>query len=570
MAESLQEIVEREQSSLIDDPRIAFVSVPSVALKLNGKIISPVRTNYPKISQLLLATHTRDYLESIGMHPSVEVIDMKAMDPERFTKFGAVRYGRHKLTKYRVGADFRSLRDRLRELDFVCVTSNFTQEAGVVADFLDFVREVNPRAVTIVGGTDATSKERASFYYAEHCDVVFVGEGQQNLPRLVEMACRDNDFYEIVKKGIKSIIFNFRPSYIPDLVDSEELKRKRIQSRTFKKGRVEILEGDEAASGKIEIKGPYEAACSTLTDKLDFSLVDLQSFTESGGGDIPSYASKPVMYLETSRGCVNRCEFCTTPWMKGKYRFMDIDEVKEILQHYKEAGIHTLLLSEDNILARLKFGRRDELLEMFRYMREQGFAWEFSVGFEVGQLVKEGEVDTELVEALFYNNRDYDNFVGCYRALVPLESLRTKDEKVRYRKLAPLNDNLKVLDAIAAQECPKLNISMIIGERDETEESLKITTETALMMKDRYRDAKTKLHFSVFCLTPLPGTMLMDYGRLAYKVEEHPELYSLATSVVKGDHLPPERIFEARREMNKILNGEAMTGYWAQTGKINF
>jgi hypothetical protein len=566
----LQEIVEREQSFLIDNPRIAFVSVSSVALKLGKEIISPVRINYPKISQLLLATHTRDYLESIGMHPSIEVIDMKAMDPERFTKLGTVRYGKYKLTKYRVGADFKSLTDRLKELDFVCITSNFTQEAGVVTDFLDYVRKVNPRAITAVGGTDATSKERAAYHYADHCDVVFVGEGQKNLPRLVEMTCRDNDFYEIVKKGIKNVVFNFRPSYFPDSVDSEELKRKRIQNRTFKKGRVEILEGDEAASGKIEIKGPYEAACSTLTDKLDFSLVDLATFTESGGGDIPDYASRPVMYLETSKGCINRCEFCTTPWMKGKYRFMSVDEVKAMLDHYQEAGTKTLLLSEDNILARIKFGRRDELLEMFRYMREQEFAWEFSVGFEVGQLVKKGEADKELVEALFYNNRDYDTFVGCYRALVPLESLRTKDEKGRYRKLAPLNNELRVIDAIAAQECPKLNIDIMIGELDETEESLRTTTENALMIKERYKDAKTKIHFSIFCITPLPGTMLMDQGRLAYRVEEHPELYSLATSVVKGDHLPPERIFEARREMNKILNGEEMTGYWAQTGKINF
>jgi hypothetical protein len=302
-----------------------------------------------------------------------------------------------------------------------------------------------------------------------------------------------------------------------------------------------------------------------------FNLVDLSQYTESHEGPLPEAILTPLMYLETSRGCRQVCDFCSTPFTKGKYRYMNQSRIEEILQHYKRNGITSLLLCEDNILSRLDFGMgRKAVIDWFKYMREQGFTWEFSNGVEIGKLATNGKIDKELIEILF----GYENGSGCYRSYIPLERV---DVDASYKKLKPFDIEMVILYKIVQQKVPLLNIGVIIGNPQETYESLKVTEERMKYIMDEIRETsggKTTPYANIFLHIPIPGTndhrRSYREGRLAFDINTNPELFNFYTSVIDGDTFSCFDITKLRREIALRLNGEDSMKIWENTGRYAY
>ena len=484
---------------------VTLIHCPAVKLTVDGNNVGAVRTHYPKISQLMLAAIIeRDFPDL-----SVRIVDMKTLG-DRVVKYKEIPYGGKTIEAHRVGLPFAELEETVASSDALIFTSNFTQEAGVIGDLMEFAKRVNPSAKVWVGGSDAMVQrgevDRHRYFYSRGADHVAGGDGEVTLPELIRGGGRARD----------NIISDF------DLVPDPSLH-----------------------------------------------LVDLRDYTESHEGGLPAGVTPPLMYLETSRGCRQSCDFCSTPFTKGRYRYMSQHRIERTLQHFRDYGVRTLLLIEDNILSRLDLpGGREEVLTWFAAMREQGFVWEFANGVEIGKLEGGGEVDEELVEAMF----GYDGSAGCYRSYIPLERIDAAD--LPYRKLKAFDVQRHILLSIARQGVALLNLGVIIGNPEESPDSLRLTERRMTQLKDDILDStagRTFAFANFFLHIPICGTN--DYrrfhgaGRLSFDIDEHPELYNFYTSIIRGDHFTYHDLTEIRKDMADRVNGHDLMDVWMRGGK---
>jgi hypothetical protein len=491
--------------------KILVVEGPAVKLREEGRNLGWVRTNHPKISQLTLAAIIRKEFPEVD----VRIIDMKSADPSKETKVKEINYGDRIIEVYAVGQDFAGIEREVRDADAMICTCNSTQEAGVIGDLIGFAKKINSRIRVFVGGTDAgVGKEwgdRQTYFYSRQADYVAShGDGEITLPLLL------------------------RGKPVPD-----------------------------------------SRAARTLSDldnvpDLPFDLVDLGRYYEPNEGPLPEGVRPPLMYMETSRGCRNSCDFCSTPFAKGGYRFMSQRRIEEWLRLCKNAGIATILVMEDSVLSRLDFPEgRQAVIDLFVHMRSEGFAWEFANGIEIGKLAPAGRIDEELIEAMF----SFDGFSGCYRSYIPFERVDIQ----AYKKLKPFDVNKAILGSIVKRKVRLLTAGVIIGHPNETLESLAQTRRKLKELRKVVGDisgGETLITMAIFVHTPIPGTSdfrrFRREGRLAFDIDEHPELYGCGTSVVNGFHLTYPDITTARRDIALEVNGEEAMISWETSGKYKF
>lgn len=485
---------------------VTLIHCPAVKLTIDGNNLGAVRTHYPKISQLMLAAIIEQNFPDLH----VRIVDMKTMDG-REAKYKEIPYGGKTVEAFRIGLPFSELEETISSSDALIFTSNFTQEAGVIGDLMEFAKRVNPRVKVWVGGSDAMVRrgevDRHRYFYSRGADHVAGGDGEVTLPELIRgRACES----------------------LPVVPDFD------------------------------------------LVPDPSLHLVDLRHYTESHEGGLPAGVTPPLMYLETSRGCRQSCDFCSTPFTKGKYRYMSQQRIERTLRHCRDFGVRSLLLIEDNILSRLDLpGGREEVLTWFAAMREQGFVWEFANGVEIGKLESSGVVDEELIEMMF----GYDGAAGCYRSYIPLERIDVSDD-LPYRKLKAFDVQRRILLTIARQGVALLNLGVIIGNPEETPDSLRRTERRMTQLKDDILDFTSGGAFAFanfFLHIPICGTN--DYrrfhkeGRLAFDIDANPELYNFYTSIIRGDHFSYQDLTEIRRDMADRVNGHDLMDVWMRGGK---
>jgi hypothetical protein len=507
---------------------ITLIETPLALLRSkDGETVNAFRTNYPKISQLIVAGLLRSRLPELGIQPEIRFVDMKGRDPKKIEPYGTVRYGGVTLDKLRVGMSFDDVRDVLLDSDIVGLTANFTQEANVVCDFTKFVKSVT-NATVIVGGSDAIA--RPAHYLANGADVVILGEGENVGPRAIAALMNDGDLSTV--DGIA-------------YVDESSI-------RNHGQPKAQISMEDVA----------YPA--------LD--LAQLDEYYEDHEGTLPHGVRAPLIYFESSRGCKMVCNFCTTPYLRKGYRYMTTECIRQWLNFFRGFEITTILLTEDNILSRLHYpGGRAEILEIFRLLREGEFAWEFSTGFEIGKLANsQGALDYELIEAMFSCRMDSERFIGCYRSFVPIESLRDDGPK-KFKKLRAWDVEKEILRAIAQAGLPAFGYGIMIGFVDDSPDTLSLTASRCEELREACSQANPSAvqHFQIFNNILLPGTpnFTKNLRHAKYNVEDHPELFNFYTSTLDGLYFKHWDYYNKRQNLAAALNGQDARRNWANIGK---
>lgn len=527
-------------------PQITFFEMPAIQLKgSDGNAITTLRVKDPKLAQIQLAGSLRQTLPKVGIHPKIKFIDMAVMNPENKTMYGTIDYGGKILNKYRIGASFDEVEFIVKSSDIICITANFTIVAGVVKDFINWVKLKNPDAIVIVGGTDAT--HRAEFYLKSGANFVVHGEGEVILHNLIEAILKQKD-------------------------------TEKISGISFIKGQ-QIFKKEKSESDTPSL----EFIASPALDLLDF-------YSESSDGALIEGVKLPVALLETSRGCHLKCSSCASFRTKGRYRYVPPDRVINLLQHYKKHGISTVMLSDDSILSRLDSkGGRDAAIRLFKDMREMEFAWELFNGIEISRLIKKDRtIDQELIHALFYHEYKRDRFIGCFRAYIPLESLRGDTPKKISKFFSLRNsDNMldfelekKIIHEILKIKLPMIEFGFMVCTPDENWEYLELNRERALeikrMVKEENskvsREQRTQILFNFFTDTLLPGAPdYEDYKhRIVFSYEEYPELVNYATSIIDGDNFRYYEMFAAREKLFEAVNGKEIVNSFKASGKYTY
>lgn len=475
--------------------KVVFVEHPCPVLLHGGEPWSPIRTNTWPQSQITLAA-------SISDEYDVEILDLRSLpSPADWRQevgpeyLKPILYGRATLTRHLIG----NYRDRIAQhpADVFVFTANFTSEANAVAEIIRATKKQWPEALILVGGSDASPEERHQFYLEAGADYIGVGDGDVALPIFLD---------EIQAGG-------------------------RPKDRLIKGG----------VSSGFKLADP------------NFALLQPERYIESGGGPIHPGIFKNggfAAYTEISRGCSRECDFCsarrTAIWSPP------IDEVLKHLDHIIDSGCRLLMFSDDNLLLARK---TEELVTIFRHLRERRIAWEFPNGLEVGLLIdhQRGNFREELFETLFWNSTDRSQFVGAHRLLVPIEdALLHRSSLSKLKGVQVLLGGL--LRRLLDTGIPFLNLAIMIGgvqESREHRERLEIQLE---LIYNWIQGSKTRVNFSIFCTSPLPGTGLgraamKSKTRLSHGIDKAPELWTVFTSVLNGDHFTAEQTTKYRLEL---------------------
>jgi radical SAM superfamily enzyme YgiQ (UPF0313 family) len=184
--------------------------------------------------------------------------------------------------------------------------------------------------------------------------------------------------------------------------------------------------------------------------------------------------------IETTRGCPNRCDFCSVPTINGKrYRLRPLEEVGQELSSIIRKKGEYLFLADDNVTA-----KADYALELFKIFKRHGVKW---MGFATVHIAKDETLLKKAQES------------GCISLFIGFESLiqeNLDNVSKQFVNVKELSDLIKTIQ----RHQVGIHGSFIFGfDGDDPS----IFTKTVEFVQKNNIELPT---FSI--LTPFPGTPL--------------------------------------------------------------
>ncbi len=213
------------------------------------------------------------------------------------------------------------------------------------------------------------------------------------------------------------------------------------------------------------------------------NLVNMEGYFNIGAFHSAKSKSDRVLNIMCSRGCPEKCTFCTTPQMWGaKVRWRNLDDIiQEIKQGVSEFNIKEIQFEDDTLTA-----RKNNLFELCNELEKIGLPWCTPNGIKANyHLAKQ----TDMFQAM----KDS----GCYQVTLACESgvQRVLDNIINKRlditQIVPAIENAKKVGLL-------VHTFWILGYPGETFEEMNDTIRFAM---NSGADS-----FSFAILSPLPGT----------------------------------------------------------------
>ncbi len=383
------------------------------------------------------------------------------------------------------GSTSAELRERLLNTAPNCVgvTCMFSSSEENVKKVCKTVRETMPAVPIVVGGLHP-SLYPEKFLETGNVDYVILGEGEL---RTVKLLMCLNDKKE--------------PEF--DGVAYKEKNAVRINPMTERIKDLSIL--------------PYP----------DRTLINFEKYIAIGTPFAPFAREQRVATILTTRGCPNRCNFCSTVHYWGqKLRFRSVDDIMNELEDLKHKyDIREIQFADDNMTANKKFAK-----ELFIRMKELKFKFCTPTGLYFNSL------DAELIQIMAE--------AGAYQLTIAVESASKRVLKDIIHKKVDID---RVKDVI--EEVHKYDIDVhgmfIVGFPGEKREEIMATF-----------DFPFKVGFdsvSFFIACPMPGAELYK------ECEEKGYLssnYSLLDLKTPNIHIPkdsPDYVMDPD-ELEKLVN----------------
>ena len=186
--------------------------------------------------------------------------------------------------------------------------------------------------------------------------------------------------------------------------------------------------------------------------------------------------------IETSRGCPNRCEFCSVPIINGKrYRLRPLEEVDQELSSILKTKGEYLFLADDNVTAKEDYARG-----LFQIFRRHGVKW---MGFTTIEIAKKEDLLKQAQES------------GCVSLFIGFESLLQENLDGVSKQFVPVGE-LEELVRVIQGHCIGIHGSFVFGfDGDDAS----VFEKTVAFVQRNHIELPT---FSI--LTPFPGTPLQE------------------------------------------------------------
>ena len=227
--------------------------------------------------------------------------------------------------------------------------------------------------------------------------------------------------------------------------------------------------------------------------------------------------------IETTRGCPNRCEFCSVPTINGKrYRIRPLEEVDQELSSIIRKKGEYLFLTDDNVTA-----REDYALGLFEIFKRHQVKW---MGFTTIRIA--------MNEGLLKKAQES----GCVSLFIGFESLLQENLDSVSKRFVPTKELSNLLKVIQSHGIG-IHGSFIFGFDGDDPGIFKKTVEFV---------QKNNIELPTFSiLTPFPGTPLQK------RLEEERRIFDRDWSHYDMSHV----VFRPK----KMTVQELQEGYlWAQ------
>lgn len=512
----------------------------------DGRVLGSVRINVPLHSQLIVGGILQRN-EILGKKASIEIYNPKTKAPLHEEIYKIQKYGNSHVAHYRVGEALGSnyFRNMVLETDILGITVNFTQLAGNAIEIAARALSIKPDIKIVAGGSDAYY--RAEYYVKTgYFDVIAPKDSELVADRIILALLRESG--ETLAR-IPGIVYN-----------DDGIARKNPS---------------DSINNIEKMRNVPLPAFDLVKDQLHL-------WTEDDEGPLPTGIKTPLAYVEFNRGCHERCPFCTIAGVT--YSFMETEQVTKYIEHLKKFGLTSILDIADNTLTQIliKHGRieknktgRQLLIDRYDLMKQAGLRWNFGNGLQISLLRKvDGKLDTDLIGALFGGAYALyapveDPLEARYPKLRGLPSLRRTDTRTAREVF---EQNMQILEYIAALGLSRMTIGIIIGYPNDTKNRIEKFGELLLELKTRLKKANPKIDilFTPFLHEPLPGTQ--DYynylkaGVMKYSMDEHPECMQYGLTTYGKNGMDEWEHVEARLWLIKVLNGEKALKSWTTSG----
>ncbi len=260
----------------------------------------------------------------------------------------------------------------------------------------------------------------------------------------------------------------------------------------------------------------YEAVCLKPFYRSE-SHFDLKKVPLPRRDLLSSKYSRFFKTIETTRGCPNRCEFCSVPVINGmRYRTRSISQIDSELSSIIRRRREYLFLTDDNVVAQPKFAA-----ELFRVFKKYEVKW---MGFCTLQIARNSELLALARES------------GCTSLFIGFESLN--QENLDGARKTFMNTH-ELADLIKRIQDHGIGIqgAFIFGFDNDDKE---VFGRTVDFVHETHIELPT---FSV--LTPFPGTPLRkrleERGRI---FDNHWPHYDMSHVVFKPKLMSPRELQE--------------------------
>lgn len=351
--------------------------------------------------------------------------------------------------------------------DIVGVTCMFTSREKNALEICAAVRKTNPKITVVAGGLHASLYSKR-FIESGNVDYVVMGEGEFRTVRLLDC----------INKGAK-----------PD-----------FDGIAYRDGDSLVVKPSTKMIEDLDIV-PYP----------DRSLIDMEKYIKIGSPFAPFSREDRVATVLTTRGCPNRCNFCSTVHYWGRRlrkRSVDniIGELKELRDRF---DIREVQFADDNMTADVEFAK-----ELFLKMKKLNFKFCTPTGLYFNSL------DSYLVRLMAE--------AGAYQITVAIESASKRVLKDIIHK----NVRLDVVKDLI-EEAHKYDIGVhgmfIVGFPGEKREEIMETFEYP------FRAGFDSVAY--FIANPLPGSDLYRECEAKGYLRDD---YSAADLKIANIHVPPE------------------------------
>ncbi len=226
---------------------------------------------------------------------------------------------------------------------------------------------------------------------------------------------------------------------------------------------------------KNQLKPFYKVDCPPNLKKLILPRLDLLNFKKYSH---PPLSKMPIIPLDTSRGCPNRCDFCVISPFQQRLRLKPIENV---VAEIKAIGAKYFFFSDSNICA-----NKARAKELFKALIPLKIKWVSNFHLDAAE-------DAELLKLAAKS--------GCISAYLGLESLNEENLKSVNKRNPAVAEYKKHINTFHRCKVP-IQASLILGLDFDTKESIQT------MVKFIINSNIDKVSLYVLC--PFPGTKLYE------------------------------------------------------------